>query len=103
MTTIKTTCQNCGDIRITPEDVFLELEPGGREGVYIFTCPECGLEQRREANHRVVSVLLATGVRFEIIEPEVPLCEDEVDEFTVYLDSVPDSDIWTDLLSSEQE
>ena len=101
MTTIKTTCQLCGDIHITPDDVKLELEPGGREGEYIFSCPECHQEQRRPANSRVVSVLLATGVNFEIVEPEIT--EAEVEEFTVYLDAVSDSDLWSDLQNSKNE
>lgn len=101
MTTIKTTCRLCGDIEITPDDVRLELEPGGREGEYLFTCPQCLQEHRKPANQRVVGVLLATGVAFEIIDPK--LTDAEVEEFTVYLDSVSDSDIWTDLLNSENK
>ncbi len=86
MTTIKTTCSLCGDIHLTPEDVALELRPGGREGDYTFTCPTCTNQQRRPANSRVVSVLLATGVHFEVINPE-PITEVEIEAFATALET----------------
>jgi hypothetical protein len=89
MTTIKTTCGQCGDIHLTPDDVALELRPGGREGDYRFRCPSCTEQQRRPANSRVVSVLLATGVAFEVINDE-PITESEITAFVDALESEPD-------------
>lgn len=89
MTTIKTTCTRCGDIHLTPDDLALELLPGGREGDYRFKCPTCTSQQRRPANSRVVSVLLATGVSFEVINPD-PITQDEVDAFVAALETEPD-------------
>lgn len=89
MTTIKTTCGRCGDIHLTPDDVALELRPGGQEGDYRFTCPSCTEQQRRPANSRVVSVLLATGVTFEVINPD-PITESEISAFADALESDPD-------------
>lgn len=89
MTTIKTTCGRCGDIHLTPDDVALELRPGGQEGDYRFTCPSCTEQQRRPANSRVVSVLLATGVTFEVINPD-PITESEIAAFANALESDPD-------------
>lgn len=89
MTTIKTTCGRCGDIHLTPDDVALELRPGGQEGDYRFTCPSCTEQQRRPANSRVVSVLLATGVTFEVINPD-PITESEIVAFANALESDPD-------------
>ncbi len=89
MTTIKTTCGRCGDIHLTPDDVALELRPGGQEGDYRFTCPSCTEQQRRPANSRVVSVLLATGVTFEVINPD-PITESEIAAFADALESDPD-------------
>ena len=89
MTTIKTTCSRCGDIHLTPDDVALELRPGGRQGDYWFTCPHCTYTQRRPANARVVSVLLATGVQFEVINPD-PITEREIEAFVVALEAEPD-------------
>ena len=89
MTTIKTTCARCGDIHLTPGEVSLELRPGGREGDYFFTCPTCTDIQSRPANARVVSVLLATGVQFQVVNPD-PITETEIQTFVAALDSEPD-------------
>jgi hypothetical protein len=89
MTTIKTTCSRCGDIHLTPDDVALELRPGGREGDYCFKCPTCTAEQRRPANPHVVSVLLATGVQFEVVDTD-PITDDEIESFVAALESEPD-------------
>ena len=86
MTTIKTTCGRCGEIHLTPNDVALELRPGAREGDYHFKCPTCDKLQRRPANSRVVSVLLASGVSFEIINPD-PITVREIEAFAAALES----------------
>jgi predicted RNA-binding Zn-ribbon protein involved in translation (DUF1610 family) len=86
MTTIKTTCSECGDVELTPGDLALELEPSEDAGNYRFTCPTCGRIERRPANSRVVSVLLATGVAYEVVRPE-PITEGEIDKFVAALNS----------------
>lgn len=89
MTTIKTTCSRCGDIHLTPSDLALELTPASDEGSYRFTCPVCALLQRRPANARVVSVLLATGVAYDIVD-DSPITEDEIERFAAALAAEPD-------------
>jgi len=84
MTTIKTTCSRCGDVELTPKDLALELDPSEESGSYRFRCPDCGDIQRRPANARVISVLLATGVAYEVIRLE-PITEDEIDTFVFAL------------------
>ena len=86
MTTIKTTCSQCGDVELTPDDLALELEPSEETGVYRFSCPTCGQIERRPANARVVSVLLATGVTYEVVRPD-PITEGEIDQFVTALNS----------------
>ena len=54
----------------------------------MFACPECGDEQRRPANHRVVSILLATGVAYEVREDRGPITESEIAQFSDGLDRV---------------
>ena len=84
MTTIKTTCERCGDVELEPSDLSLELDPTEESGVYLFTCPTCIAVQRRPANPRVVNVLLATGVTFEVVTPtpvENPITESEIAAF----------------------
>ena len=86
MTTIRTTCKRCGDVELTTADIGLELAAEGSTGNYRFDCPFCGLVQRRPANHRVVSILLATGVNYEIITSTGPITEDEISTFARALD-----------------
>ncbi len=89
MTTIKTTCTRCGDIHLTPGDLALELAPHEDEGTYRFTCPTCSLMQRRPANARVVNVLLATGVAYEVVSV-APITEEEIARFAAALENEPD-------------
>ncbi|HEX6286967.1 MAG TPA: hypothetical protein VFZ80_05735 [Acidimicrobiia bacterium] len=89
MTTIKTVCVRCGGIRLTPDDVALELRPGRREGAYRFKCPTCAVPHRKPANPRVVRVLLATGVAFDVVNPD-PITEVEITAFAVALEAETD-------------
>lgn len=88
MTTIKTTCGFCGDVELAADDLFLEIEPSGDSGSYLFTCPSCGDRVRRPASERVVNVLLATGVSYEIL-PSGPLTETEISLFVHALEREP--------------
>jgi len=99
MTTIKTTCRHCGDVELRPEDLALELDPTEESGSYRFNCPICGAEQRRPANARVVNVLLATGVVYEVKAPDLgPITVEEIDRFVYTLDH--EEDFWRQLASS---
>lgn len=86
MTTIRTTCSRCGDVELATGDLSLELTSEGGTGNYRFDCPFCGIVQRRPANQRVVSILLATGVRYEILTTAGPITEREISSFSKALD-----------------
>ena len=86
MTTIRTTCDLCGDVELTTSDIRLELAASATTGHYRFECPFCCGVQRRPANNRVVSILLATGVEYEIIDPRAPISEEEINAFANALD-----------------
>ncbi len=86
MTTIRTTCVLCGDVELIPNELSLELTAMSGTGTYIFECPECGDQQRRPANHRVVSILLATGVAYEVLEEQGPITEAEISRFSDEID-----------------
>jgi hypothetical protein len=85
MTTIRTSCPICGDVELAPSDLSLQLEAVTGVGTYHFECPHCEQVQARPANHRVVSILLATGVAYEVCEDE-PITESEIDEFVSQLE-----------------
>ena len=86
MTTIRTTCKRCGDVELTTADIGLELAATDSTGSYRFACPACGVVQRKPANHRVVSILLATGVEYEIVATPGAITEDEIAAFARALD-----------------
>ncbi len=96
MTTIRTTCSRCGDIELTPRDLALELAPNGGTGHYRFGCPYCGKVERRPASQRVVSILLATGVVYDVVEEDDPITEDEIAQFR----SAIDQEDWSRNLAS---
>ena len=78
MTTIRTSCPLCGDVELAPSDLTLRLTPDDGTGTYLFQCPHCDDVQRRPANHRVVSILLATGVAYEVADEPGPITENEI-------------------------
>jgi predicted RNA-binding Zn-ribbon protein involved in translation (DUF1610 family) len=86
MTTIRTTCPLCGDVELAPGELSLELAAIDGTGNYVFACPECGDRQRRPANHRVVAILLATGVAYQVKDDRGPITEAEIAQFSEQLD-----------------
>ncbi len=98
MTTIRTTCQGCGDVELSTHDIALELTGAGDAGSYRFSCPSCSTMQTRPATRRVVSILLATGVAYEIILEASPITDSEIDEFVAQLD---EDDWFSRLVTSE--
>ena len=87
MTTIRTSCLLCGDVELVPGDLHLELTAANGTGTYLFQCPHCDEHQRRPANHRVVSILLATGVAYHVVEETGPITETEIKAFRQLLDT----------------
>ena len=86
MTTIRPTCALCGDVELIPTELSLELKAMSGTGSYVFDCPDCGDTQRRPANHRVVSILLATGVAYQVLDDSGPITEGEISRFAEDLD-----------------
>jgi hypothetical protein len=88
MTTIRTSCSLCGDVELVPGDLALELVSSSGTGSYVFCCPHCDELQRRPASHRVVSILLATGVAYQVVDegPDGPITESEIASFAAALE-----------------
>ena len=85
VTTIRTTCSRCGDIELTHSDLQLELSPEWASGTYRFECPYCEKMECRPASQRVVTILLAAGVEYEVLDSERPITESEIDAFVSHL------------------
>ncbi len=86
MTSIRTTCGACGDIELVPADLWLELDNDELEGDYFFQCPFCEQTERKYASQRVVTILLASGVRHETRTTVQPISEAEIASFAGKLD-----------------
>ena len=68
---VKTTCEQCGDVDLTPRDIELILSEDGWAWVYRFTCPICHQVVDRPAqDERVVTLLISAGVR--VVDAEQP-------------------------------
>jgi endogenous inhibitor of DNA gyrase (YacG/DUF329 family) len=68
MTTIKATCPSCGEVGLTPRDIDLRVdETGEEESFYAFTCPTCQNRVRKQADERIVQLLLSGGVPAQMI------------------------------------
>jgi len=63
MTTIKATCQTCGEVGLTPDEVELWIDRAdGAGSFYAFTCPSCLQVVRKPADARVIRLLSGGGV-----------------------------------------
>lgn len=88
MTRIKTTCDECGIINLSIDELLLEIHEDGSFGSYSFLCPNCERRASRPAGHRVVMVLLATGVEYVVVAGNIT--EDEIEAFVLSLDAAKD-------------
>jgi hypothetical protein len=57
------TCPDCGDAELTVEDMTVWICLDDQQGSYTFTCPSCNLTVHKEAEPRIVNILIAHGVR----------------------------------------
>lgn len=89
-TTIFAICSQCGEeYYLVPGEISLELLPGEEEGLYSFDCP-LGHKSVRQANRRVVGILLAIGVAYRIGKQSYPpLTEIDIENFVEQLDDDP--------------
>ncbi|MDQ3985690.1 MAG: hypothetical protein M3280_04250 [Actinomycetota bacterium] len=62
MTTIKATCPECGEVDLTADDILLRIGASKAVNTYAFSCPDCGEFIEKNADDRVVRLLLSGGV-----------------------------------------
>jgi hypothetical protein len=70
MTTIRATCPTCGQVDLTPVQVFLCLR--GEASFYRFGCPTCQSSVDKLADRKVVALLLSAGVNLGDGSPAIP-------------------------------
>lgn len=93
MTTIKATCPTCGDVDLTPPDVFLTVAEAAGWATYTFRCSQCNDDVEKPADDEVVALLSSAGVRVERVPAEAleghsgaPFSYDDVLDFALWLE-----------------
>jgi hypothetical protein len=76
MTTIRTTCPQCGEVDMSPESILLSIRDRAGEGSYRFSCPGCRGDVQKPADRKVVALLLSAGVELDEGETEQGTFED---------------------------
>lgn len=103
MATIRASCETCGDVEVTSEDVTVRVCRDDSAGTYTFTCPTCGDLVVRGAESHIVDLLVNSGVHLviwslpeELREPRFgkPIDHDDLLDFHTLLQS----DDWMDAL-----
>lgn len=101
MPTIRATCGDCGDVELTTADVRVRVCLEDSHGTYLFRCPTCQMSVVKDAEPRIVDLLVASGVELstwtlpaELFEQRTgsPLNHDDLIDFHALLSE--DGDDW---------
>jgi uncharacterized protein YlaI len=66
VTTIRASCPTCGDVELTIPDVTVRVCAADNRGTYTFRCPDCHGAVAKDAEARIVDLLVSSGVRLEV-------------------------------------
>jgi len=61
-TRIRASCEHCGDVELRVDDVQVRVCIDDDAGSYVFRCPTCAMAVVKDAEPRVVELLVASGV-----------------------------------------
>jgi hypothetical protein len=78
-TRIRASCADCGDVELRVDDVHVRLCADDNAGSYVFRCPRCDMAVVKDAEQRVVDLLLASGVSMTTWTLPAELLEDRGD------------------------
>ena len=90
MATIRATCPSCADVELTTRDLVVQVCSDTNQGSYTFLCPTCRMAVAKQAEPRIIDLLVSSGVRMqvwrlpaEMNEPKhgLPFVWDDVLEF----------------------
>ena len=77
MATIRATCPTCADVVLTTGELCVQVCCDTNQGSYSFRCPSCRLAVSKQAEPRIVDLLVSSGVRLrlwrlpaELLEPK---------------------------------
>jgi hypothetical protein len=76
MATIRASCPDCGDVELTTRDVQVRVCAEDSRGSYLFRCPACDMAVVKDAEPRIVDLLVAAGVRMSVWRLPAELAEE---------------------------
>ncbi|MBT5138716.1 MAG: hypothetical protein HOH36_00140 [Acidimicrobiaceae bacterium] len=62
MATIRASCETCGDVELTTDDIRIRVCIDDNRGDYSFKCPDCEMTVLKAAEPRTIDLLVAAGV-----------------------------------------
>lgn len=105
MATIRASCDRCGDIEMTSRDLTVRVCRNDGSGTYCFVCPRCQGRGVRDAESRVIELLVSSGVRLvtwslpaelQEVHSGAPISHDDLLDFHSLLQTAD----WADVLQS---
>lgn len=87
-TTIKATCDTCGDVKLSAYAVVARVCLDNQEGSYRFTCPVCKKIVVKDASSTIINLLATNGVKKEEWKLPSELWEPHPGGPTITLDDV---------------
>lgn len=76
--TIRASCPSCGDVELTTKDVSVQICADNHQGAYSFLCPLCSIAVSKQADQRIVDLLVSSGVRMSLWHLPAELSEQRV-------------------------
>jgi hypothetical protein len=64
--TIRASCATCGDVELTSRDVTVRVCSADNQGSYTFRCPTCRMAVTKDADAKIVDLLVSSGVRLAV-------------------------------------
>ncbi len=78
MATIRASCPTCADVELSTPDLLVQVCSDTNQGSYSFRCPTCRLAVSKQAEPRIIDLLVSSGVRMslwrlpaELLEPKI--------------------------------
>jgi hypothetical protein len=68
-TTIRATCQCCGDVELNVEQLVVRVDAPTDSTAYAFRCPACGQASDHPVSRRIADLLVSSGARLELVDP----------------------------------
>jgi len=73
--TIRASCPTCGDVELTSRQVLVRVCAEDNQGSYVFRCPDCTMAVAKQADPKIVDLLVSSGVRLTVWHPPAELSE----------------------------